>query len=211
MKTNEQLELLQPQLHSTFRTLKGSNEIDFLSVWHILTSPGCNVSDVPDHLIGLHLGAPVTITHWRDGLERHHRFRRGDVVFAPAGSPVCYAHAEPVDALYINISPNAVDEVAVQLGIDLGKTHLANNWGTSDPNLARMGREVLAEIGSPGLGSRLLLETMSTQIIIHLLRHYTVPSPTHLDYSEDHDVPALQARLQPVIDYMMYPINRTVK
>lgn len=191
-----------PQQQSTFNTLFSSTCVDGSTfVYRTTTSPGYNMSALPHHVIGLHLGAPATIAHWRDEQKHTYRFRPGDIVFTPVGSPVHYAHADPVDALYIALSPSAVDNIAAQTGLDPQYLSLIDNFGTSDAMLAHVGRTLLSEIQSPGLGSRLMLETLISQVVIHLLRYYT-RTPALIKPLETEAVEVLQARLRPVIEYV---------
>jgi AraC family transcriptional regulator len=190
-----------PQQQSTFKTVFSTCADGSTFVYRTATSPGYNMSALHRHVIGLHLGAPVTIAHWRDERKHTYRFRPGDILFTPLGSPVHYAHADTVDALYIALSPDTVDNIAAQTGLDPHYLSLVDNFGTSDAMLAHMGRTLLSEIQLPGLGSQLMLETLLSQVVIHLLRHYT-RMPAAVKPLETEAVEVLQARLRPVIEYV---------
>lgn len=191
-----------PQQQSTFTTVFSSTHTyGSTLVYRTETSPGYNTSALPCHVIGVHLGAPVTIAHWRDERKYIYRFRASDIVFTPIGSPVYYAHADPVDALYIALSHGAVDDIAAQTGVDPHHLSLIDNFGTSDAGLAHIGQALLSELQAPGVGSRLMVDTLTSQIVIHLLRHYT-QTPAAIKRLKTEDKEVLQARLRPVIDYV---------
>lgn len=191
-----------PQRHSTYTTVFSINRID-APVWvhRTETSPGYNESALHRHVIGLHLGAPVTITHWRDERKHTYRFRSGDIVFTPVGVPVHYAHSDPVDALYIELSPETVEKIAAESGLDPHHLSLVDNFGTRDAILAHLGRTLLSEMQSPGLGNQLMFDTLISQVVIHLLRHYR-RTPMASVPVETENAEVLQARLLPVIQYV---------
>lgn len=170
-----------------------------ISLARIRTSPGYNHNAVDTHMIGLHLGKPVRIMHQRCGKEYYHHFHPGDVIFTPAGPDIHYAHPATVDGLYIAIGPHHVTQMATEIGLE--EVQLVDHLGTSDPVLHRIGGDLLREMETPGLGGRLYIETLVTQIILHLLRHYgharTFP-PTS-DAASKHQ---LVQRLRPAVDYI---------
>lgn len=190
-----------PQQQSTFETVLCSafERGGLVAVERIRTSPGYNTSHLKHHILGLHLGSPVTIAHWYEESEKRHRFRPGHIVLTAADSRIHYAHAEPVDGLYFAIDPAAVADTAAQIGISRDATQLQDNLGTDDPTLARIGREFLHEMSSPAVGSTLYIDTLNTQLILHLLRCYTLrpvapPSP------DDEALQSLRSRLRPALD-----------
>jgi AraC family transcriptional regulator len=170
-----------------------------VSLARIRTSPGYNHNSVDKHTIGLHLGEPVSIVHQRSGKEWYHRFHPGDVIFTPAGPDVHYAHPTTVDGLYIAIGPEHITQLAADIGLE--EVQLVEDLGTSDPVLHRIGGDLLREMETPGLGGRLYIETLVTQVMLHLLRHYghsrTVPPMS--DASSEHQ---LVQRLRPAVEYI---------
>ncbi len=143
-----------------------------LSIARVKTSPGYNSNRLPRHLLGVHLGDPVTVLHRRDGREEAHRFHPGDVVFTAAGSPIHYAHGSEVDALYISIDPSYVRDVADQGVIPPDHVALRDDFGATDIRLHRIGRDLFDEVADSRSGGRLYVETLAVQLVIHLLRCY---------------------------------------
>lgn len=191
-----------PDRRSTFETLLSSGSAAApVTVERVRTSAGYNTSPLAQHVIGLHLGAPVPIVHWRDHVEAVHHFRPGDVAFTPAGSPVHYAHAEPVDALYIALDPRHVSETSAHLGLPAGQLVLHDLFGFPDPAIAAIGAAVLRELQSPGMGSTLYLEAVTLQLIIHLVRRFAADTGASIGRAGE-EVTDLRARLRPAIDYI---------
>lgn len=181
---------------SSFKTIVESESSGWqaLMVERVHTSAGYNTSSLPRHMIGVHLGAPVYIFHQREHGEKLHHFQAGDVIFTPAGGSIYYVHPQLVDALYIALDPLAMNHFAETAGFSPEQLHFQDQLGKSDPILARIGQAFLAELIAPGLGSRLYIEALTQQLILHLLRHYTgvvsMPRPTPM------------TRLQPALDYI---------
>jgi AraC family transcriptional regulator len=196
-------EIDYPHKRSTFETLFSSGLHSDQSLWvnHVRTSPGFNTSLLPRHVIGLHLGKSVVIAHAREKSKHVHYFRPGDTVFTPMGDPVHYAHPEPVDALYIDILPAALEQTAEQIGIDPTTITFVDKYGANDSLLFRIGSDLLTELRSQEAGSQLYFETLSTQIMLHLLRHYTA-APDRLRRTDFADEQLLHERFRPVVEYV---------
>lgn len=192
-----------PDQRSTFDILlrSGSPRDTPVVVEHVRTSSGYNTSPLERHVVGLHLGAPVQIAHWRDQTERLHRFRPGDVLFTPAGSPVHYAHPDPVEALYIALDPAYLSATLTPMGVPTEQLVLCDHFGTPDVTIAAIGGAVLKELQVPGVGSPLYLEALMVQLIVHLVRRFA--AGTGVATSQDGAEPrAWHARLRPAIDYI---------
>jgi AraC family transcriptional regulator len=173
-----------------------------LRLAHIRTSAGFNTSALPQHVIGLHLGTPVPILHQRDQVETLNTFRPGDIVFTPAGTEVHYAHAEPVEALYITINPQWVDQIAAQIGAPNQAASFADKWWVEDPKVANIGYEMLREMRNKKFGAKLYIETLGIQLLIHLLRGYASEPLPVTQQDEERRIRDVRLRLRPAIDYI---------
>jgi len=191
-----------PQQRSQFTTLLSRQEAitPGIALSRIHTSAGYNSNPVSEHIIGLHLGAPVPILHQRNMQEKLYHFAPGDVVFTPAGPPVDYAHPASVDALYIALKPEYLLYTSAQLQLDPNEVVLQDVLGTSDPVIYRIGQDFLRELSAPGLGGTLYMETLGLQLAVHLLRHYRVePKQSTLMGGRQVDN---SVRLQPAVNYI---------
>jgi AraC family transcriptional regulator len=170
-------------------------------VKHICTSAGYNGHALLRHVIGLHLGKPVPILHLREGDAHEGWFRPGDIVFTPAGTDVHYAHPAAVDALYLELAPDAVYEIAAQMGLQPDAIRLVNRFGIPDPTLHHIGRTLLREMRPRTISSALLVETLVVQLAIHLLQHYRDPAVAAA-YPAVQPIGRDRERLQPALDYI---------
>jgi AraC family transcriptional regulator len=192
-----------PDQRSTFKTIVKSDRHAQMPVHveHVRTSPGYNTSPLVQHMIGLHLGKPVEVAHWREQVAGLHRFRPGDVIFTRAGSPVNYAHPEPVEGLYFAIDPAYISEMSAQIGMTPGHVVLRDNFGRADPTIYGIGRAFLEELKTPGAGGKLYIEALVMQLSIHLLRHYS-EGANETQNPSGVETDALRTRLRPAIDYI---------
>lgn len=129
----------------------------------------------PAHLIGLHLEGVVPMVQRRDGQVVERVFRPGDLVIIPAGMENYCAHTVPAQGLYLNLDPAYLGEIA--LHHDLPVPGLKTHFGEPDPNLQHLLLCLAEEARAPGLGGTLYVQALTQQLMIHLLRRYTVSRP----------------------------------
>jgi AraC family transcriptional regulator len=152
------------------------------------------------HMIGFNLGEPLRILHKRQNNEKLHQFAHRQVFFSPFGAPIESAHAVDSDMLYLYLSDEFMTTLMESIGIEKRQIEFATYFGADDPIIASISDQVLHEISHPALGGRVYLDTLKTQLGIHLLRHYLVgwsPFP----------IPAVEPispsrRLQRAIDFI---------
>lgn len=192
-----------PPARSCFTLLHRDDRFSrYLRLSRIKTSAGYNSNPVKWHLIGLHLGKPVSILHQREGQEKIHHFDVGHVVFTPVGSEVHYAHASEVDALYLELDPQFVLQTAVEIGLPAGEIVLRDDFGRPDPIIEQIAHAFLRELHLPALGGQLYLDTLMMQLSIHLLRFYTENNfaPPQMPLSAEME--RLKTRLLPALEYI---------
>ncbi len=126
------------------------------------------------HMVGFNLGEPLKILHRRQQHEKLHQFAHRQVFFSPFGAPLESAHASASDMLYLYLSNSFVDSLTQSIGVDHTQIEFSTYFGSDDPIIASIADQVMQEINYPALGSRIYLDTLKTQLGIHLLRHYLV-------------------------------------
>lgn len=144
-----------------------------IAVERVITSPGTNTSLVPMLVFGVHLGNPVTIHRRREKAHLTSRVTQGQIIFTPAGEPLTYAHTDSVDAIYLSIDAETLHTVSAQLGIG-GNIRFQEHWALRDMAIERIAREFAHEFSHPALGEHLYTEGLTLQLLVHLLRHYTL-------------------------------------
>jgi AraC family transcriptional regulator len=146
----------------------------------VLTTPGYNTSPLPLHLVGLHIGKPSLILHERDEQSELYHFQRGDLILTFAGTPIDYAHAQPVEAFYVYLNPSLVAGVADSMGMDNATLRLRDALGTRDAVMTQILEALLRETTVNEMGSTLYIEALQTQLCIHLVRHYNSARALHM-------------------------------
>jgi AraC family transcriptional regulator len=186
-----------PDQQSQFENIASSEALAWSGIYaeRTRTTPGFNRSPVDQHTIAVHLSEAVPILHRRGQQERIHTFQAGDVLITPVGEPIEYAHPATVDGLYIYLEPQRVEALAQALDARRQAVHLQDALGVPDPVIARIGADLLREIETPDFASRLYVDTLTTQLGLHLLRRYAKMTPLPTSASN-------RQRLQKAIDYI---------
>lgn len=178
-----------PEQRSAFETMvttEADNSTDGY-VARIRTTAGFNVCTPPFHVLGVHVGAPVTVLHRQRDDEKIHSFQPDHFFFAPLGAPIEYAHAKPMETLYFYLSDEGLLGVARSMGLEVaeaGAFRLRGDLGAYDPVVARIGHDTAQELAEPGLGGQLYLDSLRLQLCVHLIRRYRVqtsPLPPPID------------------------------
>ncbi len=131
------------------------------------------IAPLPVHSIALHLGRPIQMGQKRGGKTHQDLFPTHHFVVVPAGLPNMCWHTDAADELFINLDPQLVAKTAETIGIDPSQIEVINNFGRYDSQLQHIGLSLLQELRLPGLGGRLYIESLTVQLVIHLLRYHT--------------------------------------
>lgn len=158
-----------PDVQSTFDVKSRQHNAGFI-LSHTVTSPGSNASSFDHHCLALHLGAPVSIWHRRDRREDFRLYRRDDCIFTLSGDTIDYAHAQPVDALYVYIAPNRFARLIELLDIDFSMLRFEDHYGFFHATLAHLGHALVQEMEHPAAGSSLYVDLLVTQIEVQSIR-----------------------------------------
>ncbi len=161
---------------------------------------------LPTHYVVLHVGTPTRITQRCDGHTQHSAIFSGDVTIVPAYTPNVCQHLEPAEELLISLEPFLVAEVAAAVEVDPTRIELQNSFGVRDPQINEIALALLRESQSPGLGGRLYAESLTTQLIVQLLRRHAV-MPRPFTESAGGLSPA---HLRRVIDFISDQLEHTI-
>jgi AraC family transcriptional regulator len=88
-----------------------------------------------------------------------------------AGQDSVWHCAEPIDELHIFLDPRIVAEVAEEAGAP--GLHLIDGVGLIDPGLREISSQLLAELESPGIATRLFADTMARALALQLIRQHS--------------------------------------
>jgi len=127
----------------------------------------------PEHSISMHLRGPVHLEQQRHGRAYHRTMYAGDIIVTSAGEPKRVRHEEEAEVVKLRLSCDYVNAVAKHALGSEPTVRLIDDFGTRDVRLAHLARQFLAELEAPGLASDLYVESLTLQLAVHLLRHYS--------------------------------------
>jgi len=143
------------------------------------------VVPVREHIVGVHLTGAVNLLQSRNGKTCVKHVRAGDVTITPHGEPKRFQHTGENVVVLLRLAPAFVQEVAGdEYALDPDRLELRENFGTPEPQLVSIGKRLLFEIGAEGPNGRMMVEALTIELVLHLLRHHgaallppTVPAP----------------------------------
>jgi AraC family transcriptional regulator len=129
-----------------------------------------------DHVVTVFLGNPVDLVQRRYGRVVRRTMNAGDVIVAPAGEPKWLQHRDPAELVKLRLAPSLVAGIVGDL-VANGASHLRllDNFGTRDARIGDLARRLVDEARDDALGGRLYAESLATELVVHLLRHYSTP------------------------------------
>jgi AraC family transcriptional regulator len=131
------------------------------------------VVPVREHIVGVHIAGAVNLLQARGGHARVRHVRPGDITVTPVGEPKRFAHSGDNLVILIKLSPGFVGGVAgEEYALDPARFELVENLGAPDPVAVALGKQMLAALEPEAAVGRLRVDTLKTQIAVHLLRHY---------------------------------------
>ncbi len=137
----------------------------------------CELAAPPfdEHLISLHVHSspPVSVTQEREGVQREETFLRGDMILMPAGRSSYWRHNDELNVLHLRIQPAYLAVVAEAIDLRSELIEIVNHFKFCDSRIESIGCLLLQELQSSGAGGKLYIESLTTALVIHLLRDYS--------------------------------------
>ncbi|MBD2055362.1 helix-turn-helix transcriptional regulator [Oculatella sp. FACHB-28] len=155
------------------------------------------------HLILVHLEIPTKAEQRLDTKFQEDQFQVGDILIVPAHTPHYARWDTEHRYLILSLDPTAFLS-AVRSTESWNRAELLPHFATSDPLVHGIGLALKAELESHGLGGRLYIDSLSTTLFIHLLRHYTTQKP--MLPAQEGGLPTY--RLRQVIEYIDAYLDR---
>lgn len=127
-----------------------------------------------DHVVAVHLAGSVDLRQTRDGRTRVRRMNTGDVSITPAGPPTRWQQSSQSLVILLRLSPDYVRTVAGdECAMDPERFDIQVVFATRDAIIEELARRLLAGLELEGVDSHLYVDTLTCDLTIHLLRHYT--------------------------------------
>lgn len=157
------------------------------------------------HLILVHLEIPTQARQKIGTRFQQDHLQVGDILIIPAHTPHYARWDTEHRYLILSLAPSGFLPM-VQTTEEWEAAELVPHFATADPLVHGIGLALKAELESKGLGGRLYVDSLSTTLFTHLLRHYTVQKPI-LSVRES-GLPTYQ--LRQVIEYISVHLDRNL-
>lgn len=126
------------------------------------------------HVVSMLLRGPIDLLQRRNGFVAQKLMHAGDVIITPVGEPKLLRHREAAEILKLHIEPSFVERVIEDMGGSAQKgIKLLDNFGVRDAHIEGLARALLAEARTERFASRIYVESLANQLVVHLLRHYS--------------------------------------
>jgi AraC family transcriptional regulator len=162
--------------------------------------PGCETPEhsPQQHVISVSLTKqPINVERVLNGHVQHECIQYGDVVVIPESS--YHKLSWEIEAEFLVLSlEKAFFARAAYDSVDLQQVDIVPHFADSDPLIQQIGLALHSELESDGTGSRVYIESLTTTLCIHLLKHYSVSSPKIVKHAEG----LSRLKLQRAIEYI---------
>ena len=151
-----------------------------LRVEHFQGNPDVEVNLPPltHHLLLLYQRPPDLFSLRAEDLDRQGPPRPGSVIVIPAGSPTWWDWHGPCDSSQVQLEPQLLSRVAAEaLDRDPDRMTLPPVYDLCHPQLQGAMLALDAELRAGGPGGRLLAQSLTNVLAVHLLRHFASSGP----------------------------------
>lgn len=157
-----------------------------------------------NHWLTFNLGQSARLVQKRDGRTYEGLLRAGEHTVIPAGQPSYWRCNGGIDILHIHLDTAFVAQTAEASNLDANRIEIVNCFSGFDSQIQHIALSLLAEIKSSGLMGALYVETLTTLLIVHLLRHYSAFGSKVLEPDVQHLTGSglSKSKLQRVIEYI---------
>jgi AraC family transcriptional regulator len=150
------------------------------------------------HMILVHQSEQlVQAERMLDGRRQREYLGDGNIVIVPAAVSHQVSWNQENTFTLLFLEPNHLAQVAYE-SMNVDRVELMPQFASLDPLIYQLGRALQSEMESQGSGSRLFVDSLTTALSIHLLRHYTVRQQPLQTYADG--LPP--RKLQQAIDYI---------
>jgi AraC family transcriptional regulator len=165
---------------------------------HRLPPADREFSPLKSHLITWNFGEPGDLIRVETGRSQRTLMTRGAMTLTPAEQPRHWCWNHDTDVLLLQLHPHFISQVAIACEIDISQINLVDRFGIYDPQMEFIGKSLLQEIQSKGLGGKLYTESLINLLAVHLLReHSTLKRPLPKDANQ-----LSPSRLKQVLEYI---------
>jgi AraC family transcriptional regulator len=124
-------------------------------------------------VINLHLSAPHRLVQHQDGRKSEGLVATNDVAITPAGMPGYWRTDAASEDMSILLDDRFVRRAAAEAGAYQEGLEVVPLFSAREPQIERVGRLLLSEMRTGGLGGELFAESLANLLALHLLRHHS--------------------------------------
>ena len=129
------------------------------------------------HVIAVHLAGTVTLRRTLAGRTHTRKMASGDITITPVGLRVQWQQSSPSLVMLLRLSTEYVRRIAGdECAMDPERFEIRDVFATRDTVIESLGRGLLAGLELEGVDSHLYVDTLTCDLALHLLRHYTTTS-----------------------------------
>ena len=128
-----------------------------------------------DHLISIHVGAPVRVACRYAGRAHQRLQAHGDIDVVPAGVAGIWEDETAATALTLRIPPALLNAAAAGLGLPADRVVVAPQYQLRDPQIEHIGWALKAELEAGHPGGQLYAESLGLALATRLLHLGSAP------------------------------------
>jgi AraC family transcriptional regulator len=145
-----------------------------MAEWERIGPAAFTSKGYPEHRLSLILGISANVTRREHGHARDLTIRTGQVVLAPAFRSTTYEWSSELEVMSLVFTPDFLRTVATEMGVRQPENfELCASADLQDEFLASLLRTFQNEVLNPQIGSRLLVDSLTQALAVHLIRRYS--------------------------------------
>jgi AraC family transcriptional regulator len=132
---------------------------------------------LPDIEITVHLQGRAHVARSAGGPWERKLVDHGQIGIAPAGQADRWSWDATLEAVNIYLSGAHLQRLAESLGLDPARAQIIDRFAVRDPLIEQIGRALLGELRTRGVGSELFGDAVAETLALHLLRQHSAATP----------------------------------
>lgn len=129
-----------------------------------------------NHVISMHIGAPVRVTCRYAGRTHRRLQAHGDIDVVPAGIGGAWEDETAATALVVHVSPALLAAATTGLGLPASRVAVAPQYQMRDPQIEHLGWALKAELEAGYPGGRLYTDSLGLALATRLIHLGTTTS-----------------------------------
>jgi AraC family transcriptional regulator len=150
------------------------------------------VTQSSQHTVSVMTGSRCDLYQSRNGNELQATMLAGDIVITPAGPPKRWRHEQECEFIAVRMPPSFMQRIIDEERAGKRPPQLVDNFRTRDPMIEQVVKRLLGESTIKAYASKACTQALATELAVHLLRNYCVPTRNGAENS--HGLPLYKLR-----------------